>query len=244
MKPVPTRHFLVTAIIVARNGERFLPAALQSIAAQNRPPDEVILVDGQSSDRTAEIAQSYSGMRYVLQPDLGIANARNQAIRLATGDFVAFLDADDIWTPDKLEVQLGFMLANPKLQYSTTLLRLFYEPGTPARHGFRDEGFADGIEGRFPGTMLARRSVFEQVGPFDPAFSVAFEVDWFARAQDAGVPAGLVEQVLLHKRIHADNNAARRGTFRREWFDVMRRSLARKRLQIRGDSTHAPPATS
>ncbi len=232
MQPHSMTKPTISAVIVVRNGERFLPEALHSIAAQSRPPDEIIVVDGQSTDRTATIAQAFAGVRYLLQPDLGIANARNQALDAATGDFVAFLDADDIWTPDKLEVQLGFMLANPELHYTTTLLRLFYEPGTPARQGFRNEGFTDGIEGRFPGTLLARRTVFDQVGPFDPAFSVAFEVDWFARAQDAGIPSRLVAQVLLHKRIHADNHAMRRETFRRENFFVLQRTLARKRAAL------------
>lgn len=219
----------VSAAIVVRNGERFLAEALQSIARQNRQPDEVIVIDGQSTDRTATIAQSFSGVRYLLQPDLGIANARNLAIRVARGDYIAFLDADDLWTPDKLQMQMDFMLANPHLQYTTTQLRLFYAADTPQRPGFRSEGFDQGIEGRFPGTMLARREVFDRVGPFDPNFEIGFEVDWFARAQDAGVPSAVIEQVLLHKRIHADNNAARREHFRREWFIVMRRSLLRKR---------------
>lgn len=232
----------ISAIIVVRNGERFLPDALHSIAAQRHPPDEIIVVDGQSTDRTSEIAQAAAGVRYLLQPDIGIANARNQALDAATGDFVAFLDADDMWTPDKLEVQLGFMLAKPELRYTTTLLRLFYEPGTPARQGFLKAGFTEGIEGRFPGTLLARRTVFAQVGPFDPAFSVAFEVDWFARAQDAGIPSGLVEQVLLYKRIHADNHAVRRETFRSEDFVVLQRTLARKRAaRLAAGEPHAGP---
>ncbi|MDQ1301562.1 MAG: hypothetical protein QG637_1484 [Chloroflexota bacterium] len=121
------------------------------------------------------------------------------------------------------------MLAQPHLLYTTTLLRLFYDLDCPPRPGFREEGFTQGIEGRFPGTMLARRAVFDRVGPFDPAFAVAFEVGWFARAQDLQVPSGVVEEVLLHKRIHATNNAIQRERFRRECFAVMRRSLLRKR---------------
>lgn len=219
----------LSAIIVVRNGELFLADALHSIAAQNRPPDEIIVVDGQSTDRTAAIAHAFPGVRYLLQEDLGISNARNLALAAVTGDFVAFLDADDMWTPDKLAVQLAFMQTNLHLMYTTTLLRLFYDRDTPPRPGFLEKGFDQGIEGRFPGTMLARRAVFDRVGPFDPAFSVAFEVDWFARAQDMGVPSAVVEEVLLHKRIHATNYAMQRQQFRREWFVVMRRSLVRKR---------------
>lgn len=231
-----TAYRTISAAVVVRNGELFLAEALHSIAQQSRPPDEVIVVDGQSTDRTAAIAQSFPGVRYLLQPDLGIANARNLAIRAARGDYIAFLDADDLWTPDKLQVQMDFMLAQPQLQYTTTQLRLFYAAGTPPRPGFRSEGFDQGIEGRFPGTMLARREVYDRVGPFDPGFEIGFEVDWFARAQDAGVPSAVIDQVLLYKRIHADNNAVRREHFRREWFIVMRRSLLRKR-----DSTPVPP---
>ena len=221
----------ITAIIVVRNGERFLADALQSIAHQTRPPAEVIVVDGQSTDRTAQIAQSFPGVRYILQPDLGIANARNLAIAAATGELIAFLDADDTWTADKLAVQMAYMQERPALMYTTTWLNHFYDPGCPSRPGYRPEGFEQGIEGRFPGTMLAQRAVFDQVGSFNPAFALAFEVDWFARAQDAGVPSAVIETVLLHKRIHAHNNSIQRERFRQEWFVVMRQSLLRKRSQ-------------
>ncbi|MBP1464207.1 glycosyltransferase family 2 protein [Candidatus Chloroploca sp. M-50] len=231
----------ITAIVVVRNGERFLAEALQSLAQQFRPPDEILVIDDQSTDRTAQLAQAFPGVRYLLQPDLGIANARNLALRQASGEFVAFLDADDLWTPNKLQVQLAAMQAQPHLMYTTTQLRLFYDPGCPPRPGFREEGFAQGIEGRFPGTMLARREVFDRVGLFDPAFAVAFEVDWFARAQDMQVPSDVVEEVLLHKRIHEANNAIQREQFRREWFVVMRQSLLRKRRQSSGSTDIGTP---
>ena len=223
---------LVSAVVVVRNGERFLARALQSAVDQTRHPDEIIVIDGQSTDRTPEIARSFPGVRYIRQPDFGIANARNLGIEAARGEFIAFLDADDLWLPDKLAVQIDYMLAHPELAYSTTWLRLFYEPGCPPLPGFRPEGFTVGQAGCFPGTMLARRSIFSQVGPFDARFVVAFEVDWFARAQDTEVPAATLCQVLLRKRIHSHNNSADRGRFRREWFVVIRESLERKRSRI------------
>ncbi len=80
----------ISAIIVARNSERFLADALHSIARQSRQPNEIIVVDGQSTDNTAAIARSFAGVRYILQPDLGIARARNLAIEAAAGEFIAF----------------------------------------------------------------------------------------------------------------------------------------------------------
>jgi glycosyltransferase involved in cell wall biosynthesis len=219
----------ITVIIVVRNGERFLASALQSIAHQTRPPDEVIVVDGQSTDRTAQIAQSFPGVRYLLQPDLGIANARNWAIATATSEFIAFLDADDVWTTDKLAVQMAYMLEHPQLMYTTTWLNHFYDPTCPPRPGYRLESFEQGIEGRTPGTMLAHHTVFKQAGLFDPAFGLASEADWFARTQDAGIPSDVIKTVLLHKRIHASNSSIQREQYRQEWFVVMRQSLLRKR---------------
>lgn len=66
--------------------------------------------------------------------------------------------------------------------------------------------------------------------PFDPAFALAFEIDWFARAQDAGEQSAVIERVLLHKRIHAQNNSIQQERFRSEGFVVLRRTLARKRM--------------
>lgn len=235
----PSPH--ITAIVVVRNGERFLADALQSIAHQTHAPSEVIVVDGQSTDRTAQIAQAFPGVRYLLQPDLGIANARNLAIAAATGDFIAFLDADDTWTTDKLAIQMAYMLEHPTLMYTTTWLNHFYDPDCPFRSGYCPEGFEQGIEGRTPGTMLARRAVFEQAGPFNPMFGLASEADWFARAQDANIPSDVIKTVLLHKRIHASNISIGRKQYRREWFVVMRQSLLRKRNQSPVHSVNDAP---
>lgn len=219
----------ITAIIIVRNGERFLIDTLRSIAAQSRPPDEIIVMDGQSTDQTAEIARAFPSVRYLLQPDLGIANARNLALRAASGEFVAFLDADDVWTLDKLAVQITYMLEHPTLMYTTAWLNHFYDSDCPPRPGYCPEGFDQGIEGRTPGTMLARQAVFAQVGLFEPTLGLASEADWFARTQDARIPSDVIKTVLLHKRIHAQNSSIQRERYRQEWFVVMRQSLLRKR---------------
>ncbi len=221
----------VSAIVVARNGEPFLAQALSSIMQQSRRPDEVIVVDGQSTDRTAEIARSFAGVRYILQSNLGLANARNLGIEAARGDWIAFLDHDDMWTPDKLEFQIDYLSAHPEYVYATAWVRLFLEPGCALRPGFQPETFKTGQPANTPGTLLAPRHLFEQVGLFDPALHIACEVDWFARAQDAGIPSATIPRVLLHKRIHQGNISADIMTFRREWLTVIQRSLARKKQE-------------
>ena len=121
MSPSSSSVARVSVITVVKNGERYLAEALQSILNQTLPPCEIILVDGQSTDRTAEIARSFAGLRYLCQQDQGLANARNLGIAAAQGELVAFLDHDDLWPPEKLDTQVRYMLERPELGYTTTL---------------------------------------------------------------------------------------------------------------------------
>ena len=95
---------LVTVIIIVRNGERFLEQAIQSVLAQTYNPLELIVVDGRSQDRTAQIAQSFAEVRYVQQINKGVSDAYNLGIAEATGELIAFLSHDDLWTSDKLDI--------------------------------------------------------------------------------------------------------------------------------------------
>ncbi|MCB1713751.1 MAG: glycosyltransferase family 2 protein, partial [Candidatus Competibacteraceae bacterium] len=96
----------ISVIIPAHNRAHTLPRALDSVLAQTRPADEVILVDDGSTDDTAALLQAhYPTVRYLHQPNQGVSAARNSGIRLARGDWIALLDSDDAWLPHKLACQ-------------------------------------------------------------------------------------------------------------------------------------------
>ena len=99
----------VSVIIPAYNAEAFLARAIRSVEAQSFRDFEVVVIDDGSADRTAEVAQGFSSVRYVGARHLGAAAARNRGLAEAGGDLVAFLDADDEWLPEKLARQLEFM---------------------------------------------------------------------------------------------------------------------------------------
>ena len=120
---------LVSVIMAVRNGERFLRQAIESVLAQDYRPIEIILVDGQSTDRTADIARSYPDVRYVYQENLGIANAYNIGVRAAEGEFVAFLSHDDLWLPNKLSMQVNYLITHPEIGYTVAATRFLLEPG-------------------------------------------------------------------------------------------------------------------
>jgi len=105
---------LVSVIVPAYNAERFLGRALQSAADQTYPRCEIIVVDDGSGDRTAEIARSFPRVRYLSQPNQGQGAARNHGIRASTGAYITFLDADDLYLPDKVGRQVMFLESHPE----------------------------------------------------------------------------------------------------------------------------------
>src|SRR4051812_12252844 len=98
----------ISAVVPCYNGEVFLAEALESISRQSRRVDEIIVVDDGSTDRSAEVAESW-GATVIRQPNRGEGAARNRGIEAAKGDVIAWLDADDLWRPRHIEVVAGML---------------------------------------------------------------------------------------------------------------------------------------
>src|SRR5213078_156464 len=109
---------LVSVIIPVYNGARYLRAALESVFAQTYRPIEVIVVDDGSGDDSGVIAQSFPDVHFIHQENQGVAAARNHGFDAARGEFIAFLDQDDLWTPEKLKVQVNYLLNHPDVGYT------------------------------------------------------------------------------------------------------------------------------
>jgi glycosyltransferase involved in cell wall biosynthesis len=225
---------LVSVLVIVRNGERFLADAIESILHQEYSPFEIIVIDGQSTDRTAEIARSFEQVTYVRQIDTGVSSAYNLAITLAKGEIVAFLSHDDLWTPDKLRIQVGFLIEHPEIAYTTAKVRYFLEGGEICPPGFRRELLEGEHTAHIMETLVARRAVFDSVGLFNLELTTAEDVDWFARARDANIPAHVIHKVVLRKRVHGSNTSLTSTANDRNLLAVMRHSIARKRRHTPG----------
>jgi glycosyltransferase involved in cell wall biosynthesis len=216
---------LVSVIVPVYNGERFLAAAVESALEQDYPSVEVIVVDDGSTDRSGAIAQSHP-VRYLRQERGGAAAARNLGIGASRGDLVALLNADDLWTPDKLTRQVGHLLDNPRLGFVLGLAQMFVEPGIEQPRWLKRE-WLDPVPG-VTGTLVAWRRTFDTVGPLDETYK-ADDAEWIRRAMDLGIPWGLVDAVVLRYRIHDTNHTHDLGLVRTEVFRVLRESLERRR---------------
>lgn len=110
----------ISVVIPTYNCQRYILRSIKSVLNQTHPADEVIVVDDGSTDDTAEAIKSFGDqVRYLYQENAGASTARNTGIEAATGDWIAFLDADDEWLPVKLEAQLNHLKKHPHLQWIT-----------------------------------------------------------------------------------------------------------------------------
>ena len=206
--------------------------ALESILAQTHRPLEIIVADDGSTDGTGAIVAGFGErVRYVKQSNKGPATARNLGLSLATGDFVAFLDSDDLWHPEKLERQLGRFHARPELDYCVTHAQNFWIPELEIEaEKYQNHRISRPMPGYVTQTLMARRALFEAIGLFDSALGHGDSTDWFLRATERGAVMELLPEVLTYRRLHPNNRSrVRADKSRDEYLRLLKLSLDRKR---------------
>jgi len=218
---------LVSVIIPAYNGELFLAETLRSVLAQDYRPFEVIVVDDGSTDQSAAVAQGFSKVRYIHQTNQGHAAAKNAGIAVARGEYLAFLDADDLWAVNKLSLQMSRLLECPEIGYTISHRRLLFEPGVEPPT-WMDARYLSEQPAFIPSALVVRRSVMDAVGHFDRNYWHCNDSDWFFRANDAGVRKEIVREPLLLRRIHAANLSNQRRALLAEEMRLVRASIKRK----------------
>jgi glycosyltransferase involved in cell wall biosynthesis len=175
----------IAVVIPAYNAAGYIRRAIDSVLAQTRRPDEIIVVDDGSTDDTATVVQSYgSGVKLIRQANAGASAARNTGINAATSEWIAFLDGDDEWLPNKLQLQTELLERNRQLVWSTANFiychcgrnkhneKLDEAEGEALLNGrdfFEDyfEAFTRAAAG-WTGTMIVRRGVLIEAGLFRP----------------------------------------------------------------------------
>ncbi len=220
----------VSVIVPVRDGERYLAEALRSIAGQSPAPAEVIVVDDGSTDGTARVAAEFGApVRCVSQAPAGVATAVNRGLKEARGDLIASLDADDLWTAGKLAVQLETLRREPELDVVFGHVEHFLSPDLSPRQRAAIRLPAEPLAGYSRGTMLARREAMRRAGPFDPRWRVGDFVDWWARAQEAGLRHRMLPDVLMRRRLHGANLGARRRDDRVDYARLVHAAVRRRR---------------
>lgn len=228
---VPEAPPLVSCVVPVYNGGRFIGDAVRSIQAQSHPRLEIIVIDDGSTDDTPESVAAFgAAVRSIRQDNQGPAAARNAGIRLSGGEFVAFLDADDLWHPEKLVRQLARFGERPELQVVFAGMRnvAHQEPG--GREGMFNPDLWPAIPFS-PCTLLARREAFEHCGLFNPELRRGEDTEWFVRMMMRGVPYEVMPDILLERRIHATNLCREHPPTPHDVVDVLKLVLDRRRRE-------------
>ncbi|MEM1116666.1 MAG: glycosyltransferase family A protein [Bacteroidota bacterium] len=212
----------VSVVVPVYNGARYLKEALHSVRSQDLAT-EVVVVDDGSTDDSAAVAEA-AGARVIRQANAGPSAARNAGIGATSAPYLAFLDADDAWSPGFLARLVEALDADDGLGAVLSQLQMVVADGDrlrpimPAQFGFHF------------GASLIRRTTFDAVGPIDPAVRMSEDVDWFMRARDAGVTIGRVPEALYLYRQHEASVTAQPGVG--DDFGIaaaIKRSLDRRR---------------
>lgn len=208
------RDSSVSVVIPTLNYGRFVAAAVESVLTQTRRPKEVIVVDGGSTDDTLDRLQAFGdAIVLIQQTDRGLPAQRNAGAAAASGDLVAFLDADDIWLPTKLERQLQRLDEAPEAALVYCGMEIFVESGATVGQ------LLDGPEGWvWPDMLLSRRAwvvgpgstavvravAFTEIGGFDCAMTNL--EDWeFCLRLAMRYPIARVAEPLVRYRLHSSN---------------------------------------
>jgi glycosyltransferase involved in cell wall biosynthesis len=190
---------LVSVISPVFNGEAFIAEAIASVVAQDYRPLEIIVVDDGSTDRTREIVRGIPEVTLIECPHRGAGSARNAGVRAAKGELLAFIDADDLWTPNKLTTQIEAVSADSNLEAVFSHVT-----------EFRGEDIANQSEpmaAPMLGTMLIKRASFERIGWFADEPTAVEGVDWYLRASEQSLRSRVLPDVLYRRRIHSANRS-------------------------------------
>ncbi len=214
---------LVSVIIPTYNRAGFLEEALASVIAQTYRPLEIIVVDDGSTDETPWRISRFP-VRYVRGPRRGVSAARNRGIRLSRGEFVAFLDSDDLWLPEKVARQVEFFLRHPEavaVQPEEVWMRRGQRVNPRKRHA-KEGGY---IFHRCvelcvvsPSGVMLRRRVLEELGMFDESFPACEDYELWLRISSRYPIYLLPEPLLIKRGGHEDQLSRQPGL---DWFRLL-----------------------
>ncbi|MBL4780839.1 MAG: glycosyltransferase [Porticoccaceae bacterium] len=233
----------ISAVIPTYNNADYIEDAINSILAQSHPVDEIIIIDDGSSDNTEElvkvISKKAANIIYIKQANQGPSSARNRGIEAASGDWIAFLDADDLWTPDKIALQITALKNEPQLRLIAADMSEIDKLGKTivesvlAKHQLLHK--FQSLAGRAvprataalltknfipTGTVLIERDCLRKTGGFNTNIRFGEDLELWARVA-ADHPITCLPQVMMQRRQHGDNATENTVSMLEGLVDVM-----------------------
>ena len=226
----------VTVLIPTYNLASYIEAAIESVQNQTYPVSEIIVIDDGSTDDTDKILKDRQDIRYIKCGHQGVSAVRNRGIAEACGDWIAFIDADDLWTPDKLEKQIRYLDEHPDCPIVFTQYKNFtdipYEELSE-----RQKLVMDVVSYPCLVTALIKKEVFDRYGTFILKYSYSEDTEWLKRLSFAGVDlSSQLEEDLYLRRIHHTNTTiSHESPGEKEWLSLLAEAIRNAKKAKRGD---------
>lgn len=218
---------LLNVVIPIYNSGPYLREAIESILNQSYQPIEIIAIDDGSTDDSAEIVKSYKEIRYFHQENLGPAVARNKGISIAQADYIGFHDADDICEKNRFECQMELLLNNSQLKLVYSRIQNFAEKNANVPSFLQTPELMKPRMG-FISSGVMHKTVFEQVGLFNPEIRIGEDVEWIIRANEKGICACTIPDVLIMRRLHENNISKDLSTGHRNLARILLAAIKRR----------------
>jgi glycosyltransferase involved in cell wall biosynthesis len=221
----------ISVIVPIFNGALYINEAIKSLLSQEIDNLEILIIDDGSTDNFESQLDCFGDPRLqiIKQVNSGAAEARNNGIRKARGEFIAFLDADDIWAPNKLKIQLEQIRGCKDVNMVYCHIKEFYDESI---NGYNEvQKGVKTFKGYSPIALLISKKDFLRVGYFQSKWKVAEFIDWYDRAKSAGLSEIMLPDVLAFRRIHSGNIGRMNRPNANQYLAVLKESLDRKRNQ-------------
>jgi len=218
---------LISCIVTSFNSEKYIAEAINSILDQTYKHIELIVADGGSKDNTREVVQKLnSNIKFITQKTLSPSDTRNLGFQSSKGNYIAFLDADDLWHPEKLTRQMNCFAENSEIDLCITYAEMFWsEDLKNEKIFFKNHPRTKSIPGYATTTLLAKKNVFEIAGKFNKELWFTDAAEWFIRTKGLGLKMHIIEEPLTFHRMHQSNLTKRKSEESREEFLALVKSV-------------------
>jgi glycosyltransferase involved in cell wall biosynthesis len=220
----------ISVIIPCYNASRYIAEAIKSITSQLSSPTEIIVIDDGSTDGSSDIVRTFgAGVVLHCQANAGAGAARNTGVALARGEYLGFLDADDLWPASSLAARIAALESAPEIDCVFGRVEQFTSPDLDPQAAAAFRVDTAPTSARLAGTMLIGRAAFINVGGFDPLLRIGEMIDWWSRAEAKAISIRYIDQVCLRRRIHGNNTVLREAHRKSDYLHALKGALDRRR---------------
>jgi len=221
----------ISVIITAYNSTDHLIKCLDSVFNQTFQPFEVIVIDDGSTNNTRELISNYSNelIKYYYQQHQGISMARNAGILNSTGNYIAYLDHDDLWPDNKLKLQIERLVLDNSVKAVFGMVSQFYSPEVDIE--YRKKYICPQVpsSARHLGTLMIKKDDYNRVGLMDETVKIGEGLDWISRFDKLKLNYAIIPEILLFRRMHYNNYGIRFKNNRSDYGKVFAKIIKEKK---------------